>query len=206
MPATLSLASRQTPIKLQVRNTCTFYATVAALEAAYKGGYGLTLDLSERYLNVRVKMELAQSGVLLPKAENISSAWDGGQVETNLHVIADSKVGVASEALLPEVQAGEEFSYQDAGDVPDIEGTMVDQRSLDDFNLADTLLHMRIPGPLDLVPLPTEALLQARYRASAIAIATAGELTTLDWYRQQIANGHEVSCSSTAASVLRTVR
>ena len=190
-PSSVSLEAQQTSIKNQVRNTCTYYATIAGLEAAYKRNYHLTLDLSERYLNARVKMDLASPGVPLPSAEDISGAWDGGAVETNLHVIAEERVGVPVEALLPEVPAGEEFSFPDAGDVPNVEGS-ADQRALDDFNLADSLLHIRIPGALDLVPLPTEALLQARYRASATSIATPTDRTTLDWYRQQIASGREV--------------
>lgn len=188
LPAAVSLAAQQTSIKTQVRNTCTYYATIAALEAAYKGRYGLDLDLSERHLNARLKMSLWQSGKLLPLAEVISGAWDGGFVETNLRFMVDSAVGVPLESLHPEVPAGETFSFPDVGDDPDVEdSTLVDQRKMDDFNLGDALLSMKIPAPLNLIPLPTSALLQARYRPTSIAIATAAESSSLDWYRTQLA-------------------
>src|SRR5262249_2432908 len=156
----------------------------------------------ERHLNHRLHMSLLKSTldlgnptksvIDLPKAEVESGAWDGGQVETNLRFMVDQAVGVPLESIQPEVKALETFSLRDAGDDPDIEDwTLVDQRTMDDFNLHDTLLHMKIPDPLDVIPLPQQALLQARYRPTSIAFATAGELTSLDWYRSQIAAGHE---------------
>jgi hypothetical protein len=49
-PESVSLAHRQTPIKNQnPRDTCWAFAGVAALEAAYRGKYGVVLDLSEQY-------------------------------------------------------------------------------------------------------------------------------------------------------------
>ena len=126
-------------------------------------------------------------------AEVISGAWDGGMVETNLRFMVDEAVGVPPEAAQPEVRVGEKFSFRDPGDDPDVEDfTLVDQRRMDDFNLRDTLLHMKIPDPLDIIPLPQEALVQARYRPTSIALAAPPDLTSLDWYRSQIAAGHEV--------------
>ena len=61
LPPSVSLAAQQTSIKTQVRNTCTYYATIAGLEAAYKHNYGMDLDLSERHLNHRLHMSLLKS-------------------------------------------------------------------------------------------------------------------------------------------------
>ena len=66
LPPSVSLATQQTSIKNQVRNTCTYYATIAGLEAAYKHKYGIDLDLSERHLNARLKMNLLTVGTDLP--------------------------------------------------------------------------------------------------------------------------------------------
>ena len=203
LPPSVSLAVQQTSIKNQVRNTCTYYATIAGLEAAYKRNYGMDLDLSERHLNHRLHMSLLKStldlgqatanAIALPKTEVESGAWDGGQVETNLRFMVDQAVGVPLESIHPEVLARDNFASRESGDDPDVEDwTLVNQRAMDDFNLRDTLLHMKTPDPIDLIPLPEAALLTARYRPTSIAFATAGDLTSLDWYRTQIAAGHEI--------------
>lgn len=49
-PASVSLDAYQTPIRNQEkRDTCTVFATLAGVEAAYKRKYKLNLDLSEQY-------------------------------------------------------------------------------------------------------------------------------------------------------------
>lgn len=59
LPAAVDLTSFQTPVKNQWdRDTCTAFAVVAALEAAYKRTYGLTLDLSEEFLNWQDKVNV----------------------------------------------------------------------------------------------------------------------------------------------------
>jgi len=200
-PPAVSLAAQQTSFKSQgLRDTCTYYATIAGLEAAYKHKYGIDLDLSERHLNARFKMSLFTAGTALPNAEVISSAWDGGYIESILRVMTDQAIGVPPESAQPETSAGENFSTPDPGDDPDLQGYAPDnpaskpvtQRAMDDFNLRDILLHMKTPDPLDIVPLPEDALVQARYLATSITIAGPGDLTSLDWYRSQIAAGHEV--------------
>jgi hypothetical protein len=77
-PAAYDLSAYQTPVKDQLdRGTCGTFATVAAIEAAYKRAHGLTLDLSEQYL-----FHVAKStGVSYPRIyqyENQSSYWYGG--------------------------------------------------------------------------------------------------------------------------------
>lgn len=77
-PATADLSAYQTPIKNQLdRGTCGSFATVAAIEAAYKRTWGLTLNLSEQYM-----FHVAKStGVSYPRIyqyENQSSYWYGG--------------------------------------------------------------------------------------------------------------------------------
>jgi hypothetical protein len=203
LPPSVSLAAQQTSIKNQVRNTCTYYSTIAALEAAYKRNYGMDLDLSERHLNHRLHMSLLKSTldlgqatanvIALPKAEVESGAWDGGQVATNLRFMVDQAVGVPLESTHPEVLANDNFSIRNAGDNPDVEDwTLIDQRTMDDFNLGDTILRMKIPDSLELIPLPEAALLTARYRPTSIVLASSDQMTSLDWYRSQLAAGHEV--------------
>ena len=121
-------------------------------------------------------------------------AWDWGQVETNLRFMVDQAVGVPLESIHPEVLANDNFSFRNSGDDPDVEDwTLVHQRTMDDFNLRDTMLHMKT---LDFLSILSRFLkphfVKARYRPTSIAFATAADLTSLDWYRTQIAAGHEV--------------
>lgn len=86
-PAAYNLSAYQTPIKDQLdRGSCGTFATVAAIEAAYKRTHGLTLDLSEQYM-----FHVAKStGVSYPRIylyENQSSYWYGGGWPTTEYML-----------------------------------------------------------------------------------------------------------------------
>ena len=50
-PTSVSLAEYQTPVRFQgIRKTCWAFAALAAIEAAYKRDYNLTLTLAPEYL------------------------------------------------------------------------------------------------------------------------------------------------------------
>ena len=95
------------------------------------------------------------------------------------------------------------------GDVPrtpadwqDYFNGTVTQRAIDDFNLSSVRpvaypitppsTEEPIPAPLTLATLPVAALEHATYRATAVTRATPDERSTLDWFRRQLASGHEV--------------
>ena len=72
-PSSLSLAQYQTSHKDQLdRDHCWAFAGIAAIEAAYKRKYGLSLDLSEQYF-----VHLSKSSEYIPanRTENNSSLW-----------------------------------------------------------------------------------------------------------------------------------
>lgn len=86
-PASHDLSAFQTPVKDQLdRGSCGTFATVGAIEAAYRRSYGLTLDLSEQYM-----FHVAKStGVNYPKIyqyENQSSYWFGGGWPTTTYLL-----------------------------------------------------------------------------------------------------------------------
>lgn len=86
-PASYDLSAYQTPVKDQMdRGTCGTFATVAAIEAAYRRIHGVTLDLSEQYM-----FHVAKStGVSYPRIfqyENQSSYWYGGGWPTTQYML-----------------------------------------------------------------------------------------------------------------------
>jgi hypothetical protein len=86
-PPAWDLSAYQTPVRNQLdRGTCGTFATVAAIEAAYKRNYGLSLDLSEQYM-----FHVAKStGFNYPRFflyENQSSYWYGGGWPQNTYLL-----------------------------------------------------------------------------------------------------------------------
>jgi hypothetical protein len=80
-PAKFSLAQWQTPIRdQQDRDTCWAFAGLAALEAAYMRGYGVTLDLSEQYF-FHICRATSLAGNYMStnwQAESATSMWGAG--------------------------------------------------------------------------------------------------------------------------------
>src|SRR5262249_2323377 len=145
--------------------------------------------------NYLVKMNLLDTSQILPARDYTLPVWDGGNIETNLYVMAKESVGLPPEAAHPEINAGNELWARDAGDDPDImDGgpSPAPQRAGDGFSLRDTVLHMKIPQAIDVVPLPADALTLARYRATSYELGTGSDLSSLDWYRSELAAGREV--------------
>lgn len=194
LPASVTLAANQTPIRNQTGDSCTWFAVTAGIEAAYNRLYATTLDLSETHFNHVLKMQLAYDGEALPNRENQLGAWGGGNVHFNLDVMALTKLGVPPQAEHPNAPSGD-YSSSNAGDMPDLmnwQKAGMTQREFDDFNLGDAPRAISIPAPLTWTSLPPRALLNARYRATSHVKATDPERVSLDWYRSQLALGREV--------------
>lgn len=86
-PATYDLSAYQTPIRDQLdRGSCGTFATVAAIEAAYKRTWGLTLDLSEQYM-FHVSKSTTLSYPRIYQYENQSSYWYGGGWPTTQYLL-----------------------------------------------------------------------------------------------------------------------
>ncbi len=194
LPAAVTLAANQTPIRRQFGDACTWFAVTAGIEAAYNRLYSTPLDLSETHFNHVLKMQIAFDDTALPARENQLGAWGGGNIHFNLDVMQAAKIGLPPQAFHPNVPSNS-YSSADAGDNPDIldwTKAGVSQREFDDFNLGDSARAILTPAPLTWTPLPPQALLAARYRATASLKASDAERGSLDWYRGQLALGREV--------------
>nr|WP_243455289.1 C1 family peptidase [Meiothermus sp. CFH 77666] len=194
LPAAIDLTSFQTPVKNQwERGTCTAFAVVAALEAAYKRTYGLTLDLSEEFLNWQDKVNVldpASPPVPPSQSENFLATWGGGSVNYKLQNIMNGQRGIPLENQAPYNANG---SFQDSSKwQPPIIRTSP-QRLMDDANLSQSLQTYNTPNPLDWLMLPQVALEQGRYRANQVIFASGNQLTDPAWFKTQMAAGREVA-------------
>lgn len=73
------------------RDTCGAFASIAALEAAYKRIQGSRLDLSEHYLHHMIKSTWLKEPATF-RYENQSSFWGGNDVETALNFLSSYPV------------------------------------------------------------------------------------------------------------------
>jgi hypothetical protein len=192
-PASVSLRQYQTPVKDQnPRGTCFAFASVAALEAAYKRSYGVTLDLSEEYTNLVSKM----MGLYLDRApsqwENPSGVLSGGSAQLVLRTFASGKLGIPAEARLLYINDGDWGNPAQQGDMPFLDDN-ASQRTMDDFNLnADNVVY-KIPASFGRTVFPQAAQDSARYRPTQLGFASEGDLQSVDWFKGQLAAGHEIA-------------
>lgn len=194
LPAAVDLTPFQTPVKNQGdRDTCTAFAVVAALEAAYKRTYGLTLDLSEQFLNWQDKVNVLDPNsppVPPNQSENFLATWGGGSVNYKLQNIMKGQRGIPLENQAPYTTSG---AFQDSSMwQPPILRTSP-QRQMGDVNLSQKLQTYKIPGPFDWLMLPQVALEQGRYRANEVLFANQNSLNDPLWFKTQLAAKREVA-------------
>lgn len=196
LPASADLSQYQTPVKNQnPRGTCTNFAAVAAIEAQYRRQYGLTLDLSEQWVtHVHHLMELwtnKEGNLYAPShTENAPGPWDGGSVTFNLQLFSTLELGIPLEAEMPYLNRG------DFGDTSKWMPAILDtspQRLVSDLNLSQQQTTWQIPSAFQTTILPQIALENAKYRANQVLYATNDEEKSLDWFKTQLAGGHEVA-------------
>lgn len=196
LPTSVDLTPYQSSVKPQGgRDTCGTFASIAALEAAYRRGYGVSLDLSEQYLNHWAQQfASAGSGRTVPLNETIAGSIGGGGLARPLAAMARG-LAVPPEATLPYIgEAG--YQNVDPGDSPSLNnwGLAYPQRAIDDFNLGDApSLYMYTPPTWAWTTvMPQGAIDAARYRPTGVAFLTASEVNQVDVYRGILASGREV--------------
>ena len=171
------------------RDTCTVFATTAAVEAAYKRIYGLDLDLSEQFLHHFQKSFWLLNNQPLPGIEIQPETNGGGNVPWQMSVLG--RYGIPLETDLPYIGA---LSWQLLGNwtSPTMAQLLV-QTGLDDFMLSATPVTYDTPTPITATVLPQAALEGARYRPTAIREASASDLHGLTWFQNELTAGREVA-------------
>lgn len=193
LPVSVSLKQYQTGIRDQGgRGTCTAFGSVAAIEAAYKRDYGVSLDLSEQYavhVNKMVALVLPNRAPNL--TEDFVGTWSGGSATYVMQVFSSGKLGLPEENQDPYISAANYGDMAQQGDVPFLDGNS-SQRAVDDFNLTDSVATYHIPAPLSTIPFPRYAVAAAKYRATQVLYAPQNEVQNVTWYKTQLAGGHEI--------------
>lgn len=192
-PPSVDLSKNQTPIGNQAeRGTCVSFAVAAAIEARYKSQYGLTLDVSEQYLN-HIQKSNALFEQRRPNAsiENQVGSWGGSSVIYELDLLM-GKFGLPPEDTLPYVTYGAFGNTVEAGDNPFLDGDSP-QRLVNDFNLSRKNTAYAIPFAYSTTMLPRAAQEAAKYRPAATEILPRNLLTQLDLYRAKLSEGYEVA-------------
>lgn len=171
------------------RDTCTVFATVAAVEAAYKHKYGLNLDLSEQYLHHMQKSLWLNTAAQLPTPDIQPENNGGGNVSWQLSTLGF--YGLPLETTLPYIG---DVAWQnlDAWTSPNGPFIRANQRALDDFMLSSSPVTYFTPTPITATVLPQAALEGARYRPTRVKGAGVPDLTNLAWYKAELAAGHEI--------------
>ena len=189
----------------QDRNTCTLFATIAALEARYKrAGYG-DLDLSEQHLNHIGKMtwlhpftdEARPRGVY----ENQLGMTSGGGVYVVGHL---TRYGVPLESQVPYRHSNQApYASQDyhnisqAGDnpyvMPGLTRQDLTQREINDFNLEDQFTTWSIPGDYAFTPLSKFALRDGQYGVTTYEKCPPGRIKDIAWWENVLNMGYEIS-------------
>lgn len=195
LPQSVDLTPYQSPVQNQGgRNTCGTFATVAALEAAYRRTHGVTLDLSEQYLNHWAQQFATAKGKPLPGNETVAGSIGGGG---SLRPLEAMKIGLAvpPETALRYIPNGgyEQVDPYDRPSLNDWTRTYT-QRAMDDFNLADQPANYIYENTtiVNTTVMPQQALDQARYRATGVTYFSDADLRNLDSYRTALADQREL--------------
>jgi hypothetical protein len=193
LPSSVDLRQYQTPIRDQGgRGTCTSFAALAAIEAAYKRTYGVSLDLSEEYA-VRISKMVGLYLDLAPsQREDPPATWNGGTATFVLQVFASGKLGLPVEKWLPYISTENWGNTAQQGDMPYLDDNS-SQRAVDDFNLTGGLVTYKIPETFATVMLPQAALDSASYRVTQVLYAAPSDEQSVAWFKTQLAGGHEVA-------------
>ncbi|MBX3263701.1 MAG: C1 family peptidase [Labilithrix sp.] len=186
----VDLRPQQTAIRDQGgRDTCTVFATTAAVEAAYKRQYGLDLDLSEQFLH-HFQKSLWLNPQPLPTPEIQPETNGGGNVPWQMATL--TRYGMPPETTLPYIVDGR---WQDLDRWTNPQGSLIrtDQRALDDFMLSASPVTYFTPAPITATVLPQGALEAARYRPTSVKEAASGDLRNLAWYKAELSAGREIA-------------
>lgn len=172
------------------RDTCTVFAVTAAVEAAYRHRYGLTLDLSEQFLHHAQKSHWLNAAALLPAREIQPETNGGGNVPWQFAVL--ERWGIPRESTLPYIGSAE---YQNLAGWTSPNPTAIDndQRALDDFMLASSPLTLQTPSTLVTTVLPQAALEDARYRPTSVKAASWSDLLSVAWFKSELLAGREIA-------------
>lgn len=172
------------------RDTCTAFAVTAAVEAAYRHQYGLTLDLSEQYLHHAQKSLWLDASAILPRPEIQPETNGGGNVPWQFTTL--TRWGLPRESTLPYIGSVE---YQNLLGWTSPSGYAIanDQRALDDFMLASSPMTLLVPSTIVTTVLPQAALEDARYRPTSTKQAAYGDLSSLAWFKGELLAGREVA-------------
>lgn len=196
LPQYVDLTPQQSSVKDQGgRDTCGSFATIAAIEALYRRFYGLSLDLSEHYLNHWAQQFGSGSfGRSLPQNETPAGSIGGGGMARPLAALSRG-LALPPENSLPYVR---DPAYQnvDSGDSPSLNDWSITypQRTIDDFNLAAAPdWYVYSPPTLAWTTvMPQAALDAARYRPTGVAYLSGTEVNQVDRYRSLLTSGREV--------------
>ena len=176
-PESYSLAAYQTPFKNQMfRGTCWAFAGCAALEAAYKRKYGITLDLSEQYVfSLGMSMELYHDYVTSTLLhENNSSYWSAMGCSDVVYKMYRCSV--------PEEKFG---PYKSAAQMEQIRDSIPEAGTLDWYSTQEQLDAFEYSYKV----LPLDARLNAKYRVTEYSQMLDLEIEPME---RVLSGGHEI--------------
>src|ERR1041384_3877915 len=194
LPPSVSLQQYQTAGRSPgPRRTCTTFAGVAAIEAAYRHAYNVSLDLSEEYATRMHNAEAILTPATAPTShENLVASWGGGSVTYTLQLFSNSAFGLPEEQLLGYLPFADFENTNQGGDVPMLNDNST-QRAVDDFNLSEDAVVYKIPAAVAIQMFRSFAIDSARYRATQVLYASPSDRQSVTWFKTQLAAGHEVA-------------